>query len=341
MANWLEAIGRTNAVGSFVGNAMQPMIQLEGLKLQQQRQNMLAQHQAKQNMLMDEQIKVMERQRKEAESFVPVSAVAPQLSGFPELSKHWEEAVKQSGFIVKEIAGEKFVQRGGINSLMQLMNTNVDFARKSLDLTKMGVEKQLVDINRLLSDPENKPSGKELEGLQERQKSLRDQMAGLIQADLEFNKQLAVAAMKQKPPSYTEAEMAGGLAGEVPRKTYIETKKAIQKPTEGAKSQIEKDLIAVHGQEWFNKATPKQKKQAIIDLRRATAKERVSKPSTWDKEWAIATREANRETMKNEGRKATETEIAKKLKELFPRSAESFLSVLLGGHTNDPLGLGE
>jgi len=313
----------------------QAAIEEEMLPYKKQRMGLEVEHLAKQNLMLEEQAKQMERQRKEAEAFVPVSAVAPQLANFPELSAHWESAVKESGYVVKEMAGEKFVQAGGIKVIGNLMGTNMDFAKKSLELTKAGIEKQLMNISQQMNNPEEPPKGKDLENLQAQKVMLQKQMADVISSEFEFNKQMILRQKESRAPN--EAGIKAGLAGPQALETFKETERELQKSATEQQSEMKKVLIDLKGKAWFDKATDQQKLDVYSKYRAGTVTREPRAPSTFDKQFASAIK-----SLKEKGiTKPTEEQIAKELHKLYPKQLENWILSLMGGNPGDPLKLSE
>ncbi len=194
------------------------------------RLNLHASEVTSQNAIREEEKKKMELERRTREAFVPISSVAPQLSSMPGLSKHWENAVSQSGFVIKDVGGERYVQQGAIDLVQKLMKTNLEFAGTSLKLTQKDLTDQLLAVSNKLNDPENKLTGKDLENANAQKEMIKKKIADVLSADMDFQKQMALKQAAQEAKPITKEELAM-LPDTDPRKiAAIKYEQATQKP---------------------------------------------------------------------------------------------------------------
>ena len=155
-----------------------------------------------------------EKKRMEQEAlenaYIPASSVAKNIHQTPKLKAMLTETIKSAGFDVREMPdGEIYLPNKAIKFVGNLMQTQTDFAKKTLEMTTQDFTDQSVALSQQIAELQanGKADEKTLAPLMQKRQALQAQIAGLITADVEFQKKLAL----QKDPATqlpTEASLA-------------------------------------------------------------------------------------------------------------------------------------
>lgn len=283
----------------------------------------------KHNNLLDEQIKAAQDVNKKNNAFVPVESIAPQLASFPELSEQFLTAAKESGYEVKNIGGKLFAQGGAINHIQNLMKTNMEFGGMALQNTKIGLQNQMLNVDKQLQEFADKPDSKDYQRLSQQKLAIQKQMASVLDADFEFQKQLQLQKAKETA-SMTEPDYLA-LPDNDPRKINLISGKGKleeqkQKPGKAIERTVDLgDKVEYHYTDGRVETKPKGKIPS------------EKEPNIWEKKWALSIK-----ALKDEDKvdSPSITQISEKYKKLYGQ--EDFLMGILqsmGINGNNPLGI--
>ena len=160
-----------------------------------------------------------ERKRLEQEAqenaFVAVSSIAPKIHETPKLKSMMLETVKSAGFEAKEMPdGEIYLPMKGINFVKNLIGTQADFQKKALDATLADLSDRSVSISQKIAELQEsgKMDEKTLAPLIQQRDAIKTQIAGILTADVAFQKQMAIEKAKKTGSLPTEASLAASAA---------------------------------------------------------------------------------------------------------------------------------
>jgi hypothetical protein len=168
------------------------MVAKDRLKLEQE----AAQRQA--TAFQHEETKRLEQEKLD-NAYTPLSLATPGIMKLPKTRQMMIDTAKSAGFDIREGAdGEIYVPNKAIRHMGNLLKTNTDFMKQTLDNSMADLEAQNATISQQIAELQQKGGKeKELAPLMEQQKALKGQIAGIIGSQQDVIKAETVAKAKQ------------------------------------------------------------------------------------------------------------------------------------------------
>lgn len=184
--------------------------------IEQEKMGMIRDSAAREQKAFDYAQKQRDEQERQLNAYVPASFVAPNISKTPKLRSLLTDTLRSAGYDIREMPdGEIYLPNRAVQYATTLFKTQADFQKAALGATLADLTDRSVAVNAKIAEMEasGKMDEKTIAPLIQEKKEIAAQISGLITADVNFQKELALKKEVTTPTYRVFNNQLLGIAG--------------------------------------------------------------------------------------------------------------------------------